>query len=476
MAKHVEEDPFDEVLDDGEGFAGDDSEGFTSDDEHANGFSGDEQSDDDHTSSGFDASEAEPQGFDTDAHADGLVAQPPVQARPFLKSPFGIAVVGIATLGVVGIGVTGYRVLQSPVSEAEQAPSSHPINPKGVVAAGEVDFGGTGDPVVAGEAKEVIHAPAPLSEPQTAAQVLNMAKPVAQSVVEPVAVLPPPAPAPAVAISPEFMAEHDALKKRVEEQQSQADELVKSVSAINQALAKLSTVVEKSHEDQILLGEQVKVISDKLEAIKPSVAPVATPEADSAKGEPATAVVAANANPKVEGRERIRGLQVVDSTASGHMVVVKKASNGRVFTMFEGERINTPTGQLRVNAVLDNGKLLLIGDKYYLDTVVEDYPGVKRAPAKPKPEPETKKVAESKREAPAKPVEDKPKVAKISVLKNYTLNAVYGENNKSFGVVTNSGDFKTFKEGDKIEGVGVVEGLDADGNLKAGNFVIESVY
>lgn len=469
--KHVEKDPFAED----EGFAGDgDNSGFTDDSHHQDGFSS--EHDDDDLSNGFDADDSDTQGFDaevtdgetTDAGQDAVQAGQP---KPFLKSPFGIAVMGLATLGVVGIGVAGYRSTQGHAVEDDQG--SRQASTKSEVPAGEVDFGAAADITVAGEAREVVHNVAPVNAPKTAAQVLNMAQPVAEPVV------PAPAPAPMVAavISPELQAEHDALKKRVEEQQISADELAKSVTAINQALARLSAVVEKNGETEILLGEQVKAINDKLVGVKPAAAPVVTPEGGKADSEPSKAVVVnANSNPKVEGRIRVPGLQVVDSTASGHMVVVKKVSNGRVFTMFEGEKINTPKGQYRVNEVLENGSLLIIGDKYYIDTVAEDYAEAKRAP-QAKSQPEPKKVVESKREAPAKPVQDKPKVVKSSVLKNYTLNAVYGnDNDKSFGVVTNSGDFKTFKAGENVQGVGIVEGLDSDGNLKVGNFVIESVY
>jgi hypothetical protein len=475
--KHVEQDPFA----DDEGFAGDDEgSSFTDDSHHQDGFSSGH--DDDDQSTGFDEHDSDTQGFDaqvaeSDSTDDGQVAPLTGQPKPFLKSPLGIAVMGLATLGVVGIGVAGYRSTQGHAVEDDQG-SRQVASTKAEVPAGEVDFGAAADNTVAGEAREVIHNVAPVNAPKTAAQVLNMAQPVVEPVEPAHAPTPTPTPVVATAISPELLAEHDALKKRVEEQQATNEELTKSVTSINQALARLSAVVEKNGEDEILLGEQVKAISDKLEVIKPTVAPVApvvTPEAVNAEGEPAK-VVAANVNPKVEGRVRVPGLKVLDSTASGHMVVIKRVSNGRVYTMFEGELINTPKGQYRVNEVLDNGTLLLIGEKYYIDTTVDEESEGRRAP-QAKPQPEPKKVVEAKREAPAKPVQDKPKVVKSSVMKNYTLNAVYGnDNDKSFGVVTNNGDFKTFKVGENVQGVGVVEGLDSDGNLKVGNFVIESVY
>lgn len=464
------ENPFDNE----DGFDSPETGGF-SDDALDDGFTNasDGASDD----AGFADDDVDTSGFvDTVAEVDEAAEQQqsqPQQAaqKSFLKTPFGIAVVGIATAAVVGVGVAGFRLTQGG-DEVDINAAVLPANPTGEVAAGEVDFGGAREPVVAAEAKEVLHE----AQPQTAAQVLNLAKPAPQPSAQ--AMLdnqPSPTPAPVsapalgAAVSPEFLAEQDELKKQLQEQKATSEELSKTVAALNQSLSRLSTVVEKGRESDILLTEQVKAISDQLESSKAPAAPVVAAEPGKAQAEPAKAV-AENANPKAAGRARIPGLHVVDSTSSGKMVVVKKVSNGRVFTMFQGELINTPKGQFRVNEVLEDGSLLLVGDIYYIDRVAEDYAEVRRA-AKPQPEP--KKAVEPKREAPAKAPE--PKAAKISVLKNYTLNAVYG-GGKSFGVVTNTGDFKTLKVGDSVQGIGTVQGLDTNGNLKVGNSIIESVY
>lgn len=471
------ENPFDND----DGFESTETGGF-SDDALDDGFTN--ASDDDSDGAGFADDDVDTSGFvdsvaEIDEAAEQQQSQPQQAAqKSFLKTPFGIAVAGIATAAVVGVGVAAFRLTQGG-DEVDINAAVLPANPTGEVAAGEVDFGGAREPVVAADAKEVLHE----AQPQTAAQILNLAKPASQS--SPQATLesqahsatptptPTPVSAPAleVAVSPEFLAEQDELKKQLQEQKATSEELSKTVATLNQSLSRLSTMVEKGRESEILLTEQVKAISDQLESSKAPAAPIVAAESSKAQTEPVKAVVQnANPNPKASGRARIPGLHVVDSTSSGKMVVVKKVSNGRVFTMFQGELINTPKGQFRVNEVLEEGSLLLVGDIYYIDRIAEDYAEVRRA-AKPQPEP--KKVLETKREAPAKAPE--PKAAKISVLKNYTLNAVYG-GGKSFGVVTNTGDFKTLKVGDSVQGIGTVQGLDANGNLKVGNSIIESVY
>jgi len=455
-----------------------DQTGAFSDDALDDGFTN--ASDDTSDRAGFSDDDVDASGFDdavtgVDEVTEQEQSQPQQAAqKSFLKTPFGIAVAGIATAAVVGVGVAGFRLMQGG-EEVDINAAVLPANPTGEVAAGEVDFGGAREPVVAAEAKEVV----PDAQPQTAAQVLNLSKPAsqpsAQVMLDSQAHSPTPAPvsAPALGapVSPEFLVEQDELKKQLQAQKATSEELSKNVAALNQSLSRLSTMVEKGRESDILLTEQVKAISDQLESNKAPAAPVVAAEPGKVQTEPAKAVAEnANPHPKAAGRVRIPGLHVVDSTSSGKMVVVKKVNNGRVFTMFQGELINTPKGQFRVNEVLDDGSLLLVGDIYYIDRIVEDYAEVRRA-AKPQPEP--KKAVEAKREAPAKATE--PKVAKISVLKNYTLNAVYG-GGKSFGVVTNTGDFKTLKIGDSVQGIGTVQGLDANGNLKVGNSIIESVY
>ena len=59
--------------------------------------------------------------------------------------------------------------------------------------------------------------------------------------------------------------------------------------------------------------------------------------------------------------------------------------------------------------------------------------------------------------------------------KEYTLNAVYDGGN-SFGLVNSAGEFNTYRMGDTPPGEGKITGLDASGNLKAGDKLIRSLY
>lgn len=415
-----------------------------------------------------------PQHDDTQA-TNVQANQTPAQPKPFLKTPFGMAICGVAVLGVVGVGVTAYKVTNPPMSE-EMADSSSEVATAPVKhePAPEVDFGGgQQEPVVSAEAREV--KPAVVTSEKTAAQVLNLTEVKPQGVeTVPVAVqaAPVPAPLPEVVVS----AREDELKKLIAEQQQTTEELQKTNAALTQALSKLSKVVEKSREEQIVLSEQVVEIKESLKpAAKPVVAQTTSPSAAPAGSSDAQA--AAPANPLTEGRTRIPGLQVVNTTPNGDMSIVKKVSNGRVFTMFKGENIGTVKGNFKITEVLEKGALLLLGDKYYIDTVAEEWSSPSRAAAapeaKPEPKPEVKK-ASVKREAQPKP-EVKAKPTPVAQCRKFTLNAVY-DAGKSFGVVSTSGDFNSYKVGDNMPGVGVVKGLDGAGNLNAGDCVIESVY
>lgn len=418
------------------------------------------------------AADQEPHYGDAQVNSE-QATQAPAQPKPFLKTPFGMAICGVAVLGVVGVGVTAYKVTNPPMSddladtssEVTAAPVKHDPAP-------EVDFGGgQQEPIVSAEAREV--KPAVAAE-KTAAQVLNLTEVKPQGVESlpaPVqAVVPVSAALPEVASS----AREDELKKLIAEQQQTTEDLQKTNAALTQALSKLSKVVEKSREEQIVLSEQVVEIKESLKpAAKPVVAQATSPSGapSGTSDSPATAP----ANPLTDGRTRIPGLQIVNTTPNGDMSIVKKISNGRVFTMFKGENIGTVRGNFKITAVLEKGSLLLLGDKYYIDTVAEEWSSSSKAAPEPKPEPKAEaKKAPVKREPQSKP-EAKAKPTPVAQCRKFTLNAVY-DAGKSFGVVSNSGDFNSYKVDDNMPGVGVVKGLDAAGNLIAGDCVIESVY
>ncbi|WP_408601333.1 hypothetical protein [Pseudomonas sp. PLMAX] len=411
---------------------------------------------------------------ETQAH-NAPANQVPAQPKPFLKTPFGMAICGVAVLGVVGVGVTAYKVTNPPMSE-DMTDSSSEVTPAPVKhdPAPEVDFGGgQQEPVVSAEAREV--KPAVVTPEKSAAQVLNLTevKPQGFETV-PVAVQVAPVPVP---LPPVVSAHEEELKKLIAEQQQTTEELQKNNAALTQALSKLSKVVEKSREAQIVLSEQVVEIKESLKpAAKPVVAQATSPSAAPA-GTNDTPAAVAPANPLTEGRTRIPGLQVVNTTPNGDMSIVKKVSNGRVFTMFKGENIGTVKGNFKITEVLEKGSLLLLGDKYYIDTVAEEWSSSSKAAAAPEPKPEPKaeaKKAPVKREVQPKP-EVKAKPTPVAQCRKFTLNAVY-DAGKSFGVVSSAGDFNSYKVGDNMPGVGVVKGLDGAGNLNAGDCVIESVY
>lgn len=398
--------------------------------------------------------------------ADQASAQP----KPFLKTPLGMVICGVAALGIVGVGVTAYSVANPPGDDVAETSGEFTPPPTNHEPAPEADFGaGQQEPVVAAEAREVVKQ-TPAAPAKTAAQLLNLTE-VKTTEVAPAEVQPAP-----VQMIPEPVAtaREDELKKQIAEQQQTTEELQKNNASLTQALSKLSKVVEKSREDQILLSEQVSELKEKLKpAAQPVVAQATSPtQAPAGTSDAPVAAATASANPLTEGRTRIPGLQVVNTTSNGDMSIVKKVSNGRVFTMFKGETIGTVRGNFKITAVLEKGSLLLLGDKYYIDTVAEEWSSAKASPAaQQKPEPKV----EAKKPAPKREVQPKSKPVSAAQCNKYTLNAVY-DAGKSFGIVSSSGDFNSYKVGDNMPGIGAVKGLNAAGNLNVGDCTIESVY
>jgi hypothetical protein len=241
-------------------------------------------------------------------------------------------------------------------------------------------------------------------------------------------------------------------------------------------------VVEKDHSEQAAIREQLESLNKQLLEAPVAAAPVkaavqpatkaSTPApAEAAKAEPQKTGV--TPNPLAGGRYRLPGLKVVEATESGKMSVVSKTSNGRVYTLFLGEKLGTPRGSFPVTAIKEDGFLIFVGEKYYIDRVAEDKPvAVPVEAAKPvERAPSPSKSSRSSRS------KDRSSTASSAPAQStsYTLNAVY-ENGNAFGLVNSNGDFKSYKMGDDVPGLGRITGLDANGNLKAGDTTIKSLY
>lgn len=347
-------------------------------------------------------------------------------AKPFIKTPLGIA--GIA-FAVAMAGFIGYKGLSSSLSGSEE-PQIVDVVPEAV------------EPVIGNMAG--------LAKPQASPEVVQAVQnPMGQVNI-------PPASAPVEELqAPESVSASELkdLKQSIESLQEQTSEMKALLQNVNRTLDRQA----------IVQGELISAVRDMKAdlAKKPEPAPVVI-----APSAPAVTVTAGQAaavrQAESSPRQRMAGLQVIESSQGGAMSIIKKASNGRVFTLFKGEVINWGGVRSQVTSIEKDGDLVLVGDKYFIDKVLEAPKAPVKAAQDPAPE---RKVVAAK---PAKPAA--PKNAD-----GYTLNAVY--NGKSaFGIVNNKGEFKSYKIGEKIDNLGVVTGLDEAGNLKVGNTVIRSVY
>lgn len=408
-------------------------------------------------------------------------------AKPFLKTPIGMASVGA---GVVVLGLVGFVGIKSMGGSdeipTELAPGPEPLVP----VAGDPNFNANTQPTQSSAA--VMTEPKPMKRLPTPAEQLAGAThaptPVAvdQQVPEPAQKLQIAALDEAPVIStPDEVAR---LKSALGHQREETENLKTAMASLTQGISKLSAYAEKDHQEQTQIKEQLEALAKRFdegpkppvaEVVMPSAKPPVTVNVDASKASGKPAVIPADApadqlaNPNAPGRYRLPGLKVIEATESGKMAVVTKASNGRTFTLFKGERLGTPRGSMKVSEVKEDGFLILVGDMYYIDKVSQEKPDF--APLVP-----VKKVVKAEAEKPAKATRRvsaaKEKQADSSAsASDYTLNAVYNDGN-SFGLVNSAGDFKSYRTGEELPGVGRITGLDANGNLKAGNKVIKSLY
>ena len=398
-------------------------------------------------------------------------------AKPFLKTPIGMASVGA---GVFVLGLVGFVGIKSIGGSGETLTEAAPPGPEPLAPA-------AGDPNYDANTQPTQSSAATVTEPLPVKRLPTPAEQLAGATIERA---PAPVPvgdqhssvpaqklvsgldeAPAISTPDEVT----RLKAALSHQQEETENLKTAIASLTQGISKLSAYAEKDHEEQVQIKDQLETLVKRLDDAPAAAAAVTMPasktpvtvnvDASKAVAKPAADL----GNPNAPGRYRLPGLKVIEATESGKMAVVTKASNGRTFTLFKGERLGTPRGSMTVTEVKDDGFLILVGDKYYIDKVSDEKP--QAAPVVPVVKAE-KPVKQVKRAEPARQKQQSEPVVDSSA---YTLNAVYDGGN-SFGLVNSAGDFKSYRTGDELPGVGKITGLDANGNLKAGSKVIKSLY
>lgn len=175
----------------------------------------------------------------------------------------------------------------------------------------------------------------------------------------------------------------------------------------------------------------------------------------------------------LKDRVRLKGFVVINKTIDGEMTVVKTPMK-RVNVYYAGERFMADGKWHTVKGIEDNGHIVLVGNKYFIDSV-EEKPVVKKKPkvqAKPKKEVKAEKKEVVKAINPEQ-VESKQYRAELingkKVAVGYSKNGEYGS---GYLIKKPSGKWETFSKGDIIEGLGKVLGVDIDQNLIVGDFVI----
>lgn len=387
------------------------------------------------------------------------------EQKPFLKTPIGMAAVG---LGVAMIGVVGFAGFSaiSGSDEQEHLAQEGQLELQAPVA-GDQNFSDGSDPVQSGAA--VGYDLPPLIPGSKMEQPGLPATPAL-----PAAIQLPESDSPQKALTNDSSDEDIAqLKLAVLRQKSEIEELKGGIASISQGVSRMSAMIETDRAERLIMNRKLDEITTKaiplvtqdpqpssgvaiVAPVKPSGQPVA-PVAN----KPAQAD-----NAKAAGRTRLQGLKVIDATESGKMSVVEKVGSGRVFTLFNGERLGTPTGSMKVTDILDEGKLIFVGSAYYIDTVVAEKPVQSKAKS-------SKKTAQVVKNTNKR--SEKAESPSVSTSSDYTLNAVY-DDGRAFGLVNKNGEFSTYKINDQVPGVGRISGLDSSGNLKAGGKVIKSLY
>lgn len=152
------------------------------------------------------------------------------------------------------------------------------------------------------------------------------------------------------------------------------------------------------------------------------------------------------------GKKRIPGFQVINATTDGTFSVIKVPS-GRTVVLFKGEKFKSSNGVvLEVKEIVAGGKLVVAGDNWYIDDVLEKVERVEKPV-----QTQSQRKSDSRKEAP-KPV------AKSVSLSGWSFHASF--EGGGYLVKSPSGEYRTVKKGTYEEGLGTIIGVDDSGNLK----------
>lgn len=382
-------------------------------------------------------------GLDSEEESDSTeyetdqeeVSEEAFEPKPFLKTPIGMVSVaaGVVAVLVAGSNVAGLFNSSSP------SPSQ--------------DVGFTPPPPVAQEPEFRQPFPTAAQPEQPVSGASDVADTGSIPVIHEVGTAAPSFPVEVAA--PAVISEVESLKEKLETELDAISELQKQLAQTNEKLEALQKAFEKSERERVKIATAMTTMETKVaEAISSLESERKKAEELALQEEKESEIE--KQEEKLKDLKRLPDLIVIDSSANGDMMIIRKVSNGRVFTLFKGERIITPFGRFSVTELDPEAGTILVGGKYFID---RDTPPAPKAPvAKPK-------LVVKKAKKPAEPV----------VSDKLTLSAIF-EEGTSFGIVNKEGEFNVYKIGDNIPGVGAIHGLNSDKKLRAGNTLIKQGF
>jgi hypothetical protein len=184
------------------------------------------------------------------------------------------------------------------------------------------------------------------------------------------------------------------------------------------------------------------------------------------------------------GRERLKGFRVINTSEDGLMSIVEiyKKPYNRISVFFKGEKIILKgKGVFSIRSIHDSGYLALVNDKWYIDDILDpiiefEKPKLKPVPKKPIENKNNKKdnvtitstIKDNSDVVIVRAAKKDDRVYQIA--EGWLLNAIY---NEQFLLQTPSGKWVTKTTGDKLEHLGLVNGLNKEGDLIVGEYLIK---
>ncbi|MND11582.1 hypothetical protein D3C87_351460 [compost metagenome] len=269
---------------------------------------------------------------------------------------------------------------------------------------------------------------------------------------------------PAVTVAPDEQIEEvvsRVVTKALEAQKTELAGIVSdSLSSSVDSLRKAVTADQKSDaqvEDE-LRAKILKEQSEKLELAK----------AEQKKNEESARLKDEQSKEKARqdiiakaklGRAQVPGFQIINQTKDGKMSVVKSPSE-QIHVYFVGEKMRIGgEGTKSVTSIVDDGRLMLIGDKFYVDETL-------LAPVARKQEPVKQKASTGERAS----QRNTTATNTSRNIKGWKLNGVFPD---GFLIQTPQGEWLTVNVGQSVPGLGTVKGTDSSGNLSVGGSVIK---